>query len=159
MKIGRTFLIVITAVVLVGTVVLLNRSKANPDETEKQQSMHGRLKLVAKYEPLHLEIYADTVSTDRFAAFQIREDGKMLYGREPALSNKIDCVYLEKTMDLLTEYDLKGKILNRTVNTGFRNDYGGRKYSYVDTNGHGAFDILLEYDENSVRTAAFKLTN
>jgi hypothetical protein len=152
-------ILLITVVVLIGTLLLVERFKANSNESQNRQPMHGRMKLVAKYEPLHLEIYADTDSTEKYAAFEITERGKLLYRRQPESSNKIDYFYLEKTMDLLTQYDLNGMLLKRYVHTGFNNNNEKMTYAYVDTNGDGSFDYLLEYDEHSVRTAAFRLTN
>lgn len=154
---NRLFLIVLF--VVVAAVPFWDRSRANLSESKKAASKNGGLTLVAQYEALHLEIYADISSTNRCRTFEIIEQGKPIYRREIVSPNKIEDYYLERTMDLLTDYDSNGVVRERFLHTFFTNNLDRMKYAYVDTNGDGTFDFLLQYDESGVQTAAFKLTN
>lgn len=102
------------------------------------------LKLVAKYEPLHLYIYADTDSTNKYPDYLICEGNNDLLYRENVESNRIETTHFENGYSVLvTRRDMKGNISRRTV--FYQNSSGETQYTYTDTNGDGLWDFFLDY--------------
>ncbi len=109
---------------------------------ERYQSPLG-LKLVAKYEPLHLYIYADNAKTNKHTAYLIREGNDDLVYSENTESNTIETEYFEKDHPVLrTERDKSGKYLRRVVS--YFDDSGGLEYTYIDEHGDGLWDVFMD---------------
>lgn len=147
------YLIIIVAGFIVG-LSLLNGCRMGSNN----QGAIGNLKLVARYEPLHLHIYADTASTNRFPDYMVSEGDNPFFLRENT-SNGFVTTYAEKGFDVLeTDYDTNGNILRRFVHG--RNDNSFRvRYIYADTNGDGLFDVFIVYNKNGEREATFTRSN
>jgi len=137
MKFGTSAII---AGITIGIILLAGCKSSSMVNPDAKQCYDGNLKLVARYEPLHLYIYADTTSTNRFPEFEIGEGRNPIYIRE-SKSNKIVVRQFDKNNEvLMTEYDNDGNVLDRNVN--FWDGYDP-KFSYVDTNGDGLFDFFI----------------
>ena len=114
----------------------------------KSESDFDGLKLVAKYKPFNLYIYADTTSTNEFPDMVVRDGDNPIYMRRSE-ANHIVITHWEKYNEQLESiYDTNGNLTYRALHY-----YDGRnpKYTYVDTNGDGLFNFFIEgYDKPSV---------
>jgi hypothetical protein len=148
---------VVVASAAIGIIFLEGCKTSSAGKTEREQSawdINGaNLKLVAKYKPLHLYIYADAASTNKFPDFVIREGDYPIYMRANE-SNKVISIHAEKNLDnFRTDYDSKGNILRYEVNLG------AMKYAYVDTNGDGLLDFFVNYSNRMKLPTAFVRSN
>lgn len=133
-------MIVITAVV--GALIAMGLGMHAFTNRKEYQTPLG-LKLVAKYEPLHLYIYADTATTNKRPDYLICQGNNDLIYRENTESNTIETTHFEDGRQvLLTRRDQNGKILKRTV--FYIDDAWNLKYSYIDKNGNGLWDVFLD---------------
>jgi hypothetical protein len=107
----------------------------------------SRLKLVQQYKPLHLEIYADTTSTNEFPDFAIGEGNDVIFVRFTELTN-IHTIQRDKNAELEIERDSNGKILTReiSINDG---KSGLPLYIYRDTNADGLWDYFYNIKEKT----------
>jgi hypothetical protein len=109
----------------------------------KENNDFDGLKLVAKYKPLNLSIYADITATNKYPDVVVRERDDPLYMRETE-SNEIKIVHFERyNQVLVSEYDLNWALRRRTV-WFYEKETRTQTFSYVDTNGDGLFDFLIE---------------
>jgi len=104
-----------------------------------------KLRLVAKYEPLHLYIYADTASTNAHPDYLVCEGNDDVVLRENAGSNTVKTTHFEDGFGvLLTKRNEDGRILERTASY---NDNSGRtEYTYIDKHGAGEWDVFLDHN-------------
>jgi len=108
--------------------------------------LNNTFKLVAKYKPLHLYIYVDTTSTNKFPDYVIfqRNDPIVTSFNE---SNTVQIGLWEKNFsgNLMTTYNLNGRILNRVFGAG-NEILTDTNYMYFDTNADGLWDALVITD-------------
>lgn len=103
------------------------------------------LNLVAKYEPLHLYIYADTKSTNANPDYLICEGNTDLISRENMESNMIDTTYYENGIEaLVIERNGNNKVLRRMVS--YSDAVGNQIYTYVDNHDDGLWDVFLDHN-------------
>jgi hypothetical protein len=145
-------------VAAIGIIFLTGCTTPSTTNTDEEQSINGtNLKLVGKYQPFHLYIYADTASTNKFPDYAIFK------GHEPVLlleneSNTVETTHFENGFSVLeTKRDDNGRILKRYMN--YDDDLGRQIYSYIDTNGDGLFDVLIKFGTNGERSSVFVRSN
>ena len=132
----------IAIIVAVGGIVWIGLDLHRPKNGEKHSSPLG-LKLVAKYEPLHLYIYADTASTNSHPDYLICEGNDDVVSRENAGSNTIETTFFENGYQVLrTKRDQNGKMLRRMVS--YNDDSGRVQCTYIDNSGGGLWDVFLD---------------
>jgi hypothetical protein len=151
----------VVAIAAIGIMFLAGCKTLSPAEIEGPQSIigfNGPLKLVAKYKPLHLYIYADVTSTNKHPDYII------FYRNEPLVisdnkSNTVEISLWEKNFqgNLLTTYNQNGQILKRIFGTQ-NNDSMQTNYLYFDTNGDGQWDKFL-IDEKNGSIKAYDRSN
>jgi len=113
----------------------------------KSNANFDGLKLVARYKPLNLFIYADAASTNKYPDVVVREGDDPLYMRETG-SNRIKVVHFERyNQALVSEYDLNWNLVRRSV-WFYESNSRTQSFSYVDTNGDGLFDVLIKGSDN-----------
>ena len=120
---------------------------------------NGPLKLVAKYKPLHLYVYADVGSTNQQPDYVIFERNEPLVISDNK-SNTVEIIVCEKDFrgQFATTYDYKGQILKRSFST-LNNDSTQTNYLYLDTNGDGQWDKLLIDEGKSGGKMAYDRSN
>jgi hypothetical protein len=131
----------------------------SPAEIEGTRTIKGTdFKLVAKYRPLHLYIYADTASTNPY------QDYVIFQGNEPMIlaenkSNTVEIVFDEKNFrgQLTTTYDHEGRILKRAFSQSF--DLRQTSYFYFDTNADGLWDKFIIHGTNVGSMKAYTRSN
>jgi len=148
--------------VLAAGIFLVGCKTPLPADVEGLQSaigFNGPIKLVAKYKPLHLYIYADVTSTNK------HHDYIVLQGNEPLVisdnkSNAVEIILCEKNFQgqLATTYDYKGQILERSFST-YNNDSIQTNYLYFDDNGDGQWDFLHISGTNAESSVSFVRSN
>jgi hypothetical protein len=155
MKIKYTVLAV-TVITAIGILFLVGCEKHSTINADVEQSIGGtKLKLVGRYEPLHLYIYADTASTNKFPDYAIFEGHEAVFRRQNEPSNIVAVTHFENAVGVLTtERDSNERILKRIVRA-----YGDNLrdptihglylpiYEYVDMDGDGLWDRFLIYGE------------
>lgn len=140
-------------VVCIGLLLFSGCSFLKP---EKDQTINGtNLKLVSKYEPLHLYIYADTTSKNKDPDYVIFEGDKPLLLRENESSNRVQMVYSEKDFHITTVCDRSGQVLRRNA----LYDNSSMQIMYIDTNGNGFWDGLIIRETNAARIKVFSRSN
>ena len=133
---------IVITVVIVAVVSACVGLASHQAKNAGKQSPLG-LKLVAKYEPLHLYIYADTTSTNRLPDYLICEGNNDLVFRANTESNTIETTHFENGDGvLMTERNDNGKLLKRTVS--YNDDLGKMQYTYIDNNGDGLWDFFFD---------------
>jgi len=134
-------------------------SPANVEGTRSTIGFNGPLKLVAKYRPLHLYIYADVTSTNKHPDYVIfnRNEPLVIADNE---SNTLKVVFCEKDFrgQFETTYDYKGQILKRSFGTY---NFGSMQTNclYFDTNGDGQWDFLHISGANAESSRSFVRSN
>lgn len=125
-----------------------------------------KLILVAAYEPMHLYIYADTNSTNRFPDYAVFEGHEPVFSRENSQSNTFVLSHFENALGIVsTERDYKERIMNRQVHAYFDSDNPSlhrlynQKYSYIDRDGDGLFDGFIEWGTNAASTSTYSRSN
>ncbi len=138
-------------------------TSANPPQIIPGTIDGAKLKLVARYAPLHIYIYVDTASTNRFPNYAVFQGYEPVVLRENTSSNTVETTYFENGLYVLrTESDDNGRILERFAEM-YDNDLTQRLsspiYSYIDTNGDGLWDYFLVYGKNGERTRVLVRSN
>ena len=150
-------LVVIAAI---GIIFLAGCKTLSPAEIEGPQHMmgfNGPLKLVAKYKPLHLYIYADVTSTNKHPDYIIfqRNESLVIADNE---SNRVEIILCEKRNrgELTTTYDYNEQILKRSfsAHNPMQNDY-----LYFNTNGDGQWNFLHISSTNAESSRSFVRSN
>ena len=130
------------AVIAAGALVWMGLGPPTGNDGDKHESPLG-LKLVAKYEPLHLYIYADTASTNKHPDFLICEGNDDVVYRENTESNTMETTHFENGYAvLMTRRDKDGKVLRRMAS--YHDDSGKMQYTYIDRNGDGLWDVFSD---------------
>lgn len=134
------WIVIVTGIPLAGCTT---RSTADLDGPSSTVGFNGPLKLVAKYKPLHLYVYADVGSTNQHPDYVIFNRSEPLVIADNK-SNTVEIIFCEKDFrsQFETTYDYKGQILKRSFST-LNNDLTQTNYLYFDTNGDGQWDKLL----------------
>ncbi len=149
LKLGLADVILIAVVAGMVSTGCTTRSPADVEGPRSTIGFNGPIKLVAKYKPLHLYIYADVTSTNKHPDYVI------FHGNEPFViadnkSNTVEIIFCEKNFrgQFATTYDYNGKILKRSFGTQ-NNDSMQTNYLYFDPNGDGQWDKLV-IDEGKI---------
>ena len=154
------YLIIIIGIIVIGVCILAKVDKWGSEGENEQQAITGDYKLVAKYDPLHLNIYirTDTATTNKFPDYIISEGDKPMYYRE-ATSNGFAITYAEKGLDVLDTYcDKNGTVLRRVM-TSYYDNSPYHRYVYVDKNGDGLFDMFILYGKDGQRMEELTRSN
>ncbi len=151
MKINFRIFDVIVVAVVAGMVSAGCRtlSPAGVEGPQSTMGFNGPLKLVAKYKPLHLYIYADVASTNKHPDFIIFQRNEPLVIADNK-TNTVEIILCEENFrgQFATTYDYKGQILKRSFGTQ-NGDSMQTNYLYFDTNGDGQWDkFLMDGAEN-----------
>jgi len=115
-------------------------SPADVEGPRSTTGFNGPLKLVAKYKPMHLYIYADVTSTNKHPDYIIFQRNEPLIIADNK-TNTVEIIFCEKDFhgQFATTYDYKGQILKRSFSTQ-NSDSMQTNYLYFDTNGDGQWD-------------------
>jgi hypothetical protein len=142
----------------IGVMFLAGCTTPLPADIEGQKYIMGDLKLVAKYKPLHLYIYAETASTNKHPDYVILQRNEPLVFTD-SKSNTVEIIFCEKDFhgQFATTYDYKGQILKRSFGT-FNDDSMQTNYLYFDANGDGQWDKFL-IDEKNGSIKAYDRSN
>ena len=152
---AKFWIIAITAIITIAISRWLNfttpATAADADTTE--QSISGtKLKLVGRYEPLRIDIYMDTDSTNKLPDFAIFQGHELLIQRENGSSNTVETSHFEKGLYLLhTIYDEHGSILRLSLN--YSDKSGRQKYAYIDRDGDGLWDNFITFRDKESKTS------
>lgn len=154
--------------IMAGTLCVACKNRRVAGDTIDQSISIGgtELKLVAKYDALHIYIYADTVSTNKLPDYAVFERHDPVFLRYNTLSNTIEMNHFENALGVLsTERDNDGRILSRSVHifddseTSLKHQFYKDKYTYIDKDGDGLFDIFIEWGTNAVSSTFFTRSN
>jgi len=151
------FAVIVT--VAIGVMFLTGCKISSTANSEGEQSIYGtNLKLVAKYKPLHLYIYTDTTSTNKFPDYVIFKGHELLFERENE-SNRVVTTHFEKGLGVLTtERNSDGQFFRRYFD-GYDGNSSRVKCFYVDTNDDGLWDHFVIYGTNAESTQVFFRSN
>jgi hypothetical protein len=159
----------IVAIITIGILFLTKFNKpaitsANPPEIIPGTIDGTKLKLVAKYDPLHIYIYVDTASTNKLPSYAVFQGYEPIVFRENTSSNTVETTHFENGLYVLeTERDDSGRILERFAEMYDNNDLAHQLsspiYSYIDTNGDGLWDDFFIYGKNGERTKVLVRSN
>jgi hypothetical protein len=142
-----------TAITIAGIagIFLLGCRMPSPADVEGQPYV-GTLKLVAKYKPLHLYIYADTLSTNKFPEYAIFQRNNLMVASFDE-SNTVQIILSEKDFksSLTTTYNLNGQILRRVFDAGNKASID-TNYMYFDTNVDGLWDHFVIDENGSIKS-------
>jgi hypothetical protein len=147
------------AIVAIGIIFLAGCKTSSTRNADVEKSINGtNLKLVGKYEPLRLYIYADTASTNKLPDYAIFQGHEPVFYREND-SNTVVTTHFENGLDILdTERDDNGHFLRRSFN-GYNDNSSKVKCFYVDTNGDNLWDRFVVYGTNAASTRFFVQSN
>ena len=137
MKPGR----LVAATVAIGVLVVIGFGLYALKKRDNHQSPLG-LKLVAKYEPLGLCIYANTASTNKNPDYLITEGNQNLLYRGNAKSNTIETTYFENGAQVFFTRRNDKSLLERSVT--HNDDQGQAKLTYIDRDGDGLWDVFID---------------
>jgi prepilin-type processing-associated H-X9-DG protein len=161
MKIKHGIIVVISIAAAAG-ILLAGCTTPSPADVEGLPSImgfNGPLKLVAKYKPLHLYIYADVASTNKHPDYLIFNRNEPLVIADNK-SNAVEVIFGEKDFrgQFTTTYDYNGQILKRSYST--ENYHSGQtNYLYFDSNGDGEWDFLHMSGTNTESSRSFVRSN
>ena len=141
--------IAVVMMAAIGIMLAAGCAAPSPSDVEGPQStigFNGPLKLVAKYKPLHLYIYADVASTNNHTDYIIFRQNEPLVIADNK-SNAVKMIFCENDFrgQFTTTYDYEGRILKRSFDTG---ESAQTNYLFFDANGDGQWDFLHIYGKN-----------
>jgi hypothetical protein len=145
---ARHWMLVLASIMLLGGLVWRAVSQSARADTDAQGLLFdAKLKLVGKHGPL--KIYLEQNSTNDVPDYVVFEGNRPVVYRQSLASNVVETWYFENGFGVLTtKRNSSGRVMDRTVSYSYDNSVRS-KYTYIDTDGDGLWDIFLNWDEKT----------